>query len=297
MRGMERGVYLAKETVTDHDVVSDEEMESHPFYKMLSRHGLRYFAGIPISPDPHIVASIAVQRAVGRSPFNVSEIEMVTQLGRHAETALRLSLRLINLNISEIGLGESLSRVGIGVFLLDSLARVLFVNPAGKALARSGIGISRQRLEIQPCPERVEIESAIRQATKGVPARNGAAARTMLLHQADGRPAIAIHVLPIVAPSRPEDLILTHAKVIVLAIQPDPGGAADPAQVRDLLGVTLGEAKVAALVGSGLAPREAASRLGIKEETARSALKRVFSKTGVSRQSELSVLLTKLVLR
>ena len=53
----------------------------------------------------------------------------------------------------------------------------------------------------------------------------------------------------------------------------------------------------AALVGSGLAPREAATRLGIGEETARTALKRVFSKVGVSRQSELTALLTKLVLR
>jgi DNA-binding CsgD family transcriptional regulator len=83
----------------------------------------------------------------------------------------------------------------------------------------------------------------------------------------------------------------------VLAIQPEADGPADPAQVRDLLGLTLGEARVAALVGSGLAPREAAARLGIGEETARTALKRVFSKVGVSRQSELTALLTKLVLR
>jgi len=67
--------------------------------------------------------------------------------------------------------------------------------------------------------------------------------------------------------------------------------------VRDVLGLTLGEARVAALVGFGLPPREAASRLGIAEETARNVLKRVFSKVGVSRQSELVGLLTKLVLR
>jgi DNA-binding CsgD family transcriptional regulator len=58
----------------------------------------------------------------------------------------------------------------------------------------------------------------------------------------------------------------------------------------------LGEARMAALVGSGLAPREASKKLGITEETARSVLKQVFSKTGVSRQSELVSLLSKLVL-
>ena len=42
---------------------------------------------------------------------------------------------------------------------------------------------------------------------------------------------------------------------------PAPAGA-DPALVRDILGLTLGEARVAALVGSGMAPRAAAEKLG-----------------------------------
>ena len=49
--------------------------------------------------------------------------------------------------------------------------------------------------------------------------------------------------------------------------------------------------------GAFASPRESAEKLGIAEETARTALKRVFSKTGVSRQSELVALLTKLALR
>ena len=61
--------------------------------------------------------------------------------------------------------------------------------------------------------------------------------------------------------------------------------------------MTLGEARVASLVGAGVPPREAAEKLGISEETARTVLKRVFAKTGISRQSELAGLLTRLVLR
>jgi DNA-binding CsgD family transcriptional regulator len=61
--------------------------------------------------------------------------------------------------------------------------------------------------------------------------------------------------------------------------------------------LTLGEARVASLVGSGLPPRKAAERLGIAEETARNVLKRVFEKLDISRQSELAALLGRLVLR
>jgi DNA-binding CsgD family transcriptional regulator len=297
MRGFERGVFLAKDAVTDSDVVSDQEMETHPFYQLLARHGLKYFAGIPISPDPHIVASIAVQRAIDREPFTDDEIATVTTLGRHAEKSLRLSLQLINLKLSQGGLGEALSKVGIGVFILDTLGRVLFVNPAGVDLAADGLTVSKGSLRIGPCPERAEIEAAIQRAVAGGAQARSIESKAMLVDRLDGKRPIAIHILPIAPSDRAEDRVLTHARAIVLAIQPDADGPADPAQVRDLLGLTLGEARVAALVGSGLPPREAAARLGIGEETARTALKRVFSKVGVSRQSELTALLTKLVLR
>jgi DNA-binding CsgD family transcriptional regulator len=59
-----------------------------------------------------------------------------------------------------------------------------------------------------------------------------------------------------------------------------------------LFSLTLAEARLASLVGSGQSPRDAASRLNITEGTARTVLKRVFSKTGTTRQAELAALLS-----
>ncbi|MGH1569520.1 hypothetical protein ACRAWG_01170 [Methylobacterium sp. P31] len=64
--------------------------------------------------------------------------------------------------------------------------------------------------------------------------------------------------------------------------------------MRDAFKLTLGEARLAALVGAGAAPADAAAALGIADATARTVLKRVFEKIGVSRQSELAALLGKL---
>ena len=93
------------------------------------------------------------------------------------------------------------------------------------------------------------------------------------------------------------EAVLANVQAIVVVTRFERTVPADPTIVRDLLGLTLSEARVAALVGSGIAPQEAAGRLGITEGTARTALKRVFEKTGVSRQGELVALLTKMVLR
>jgi DNA-binding CsgD family transcriptional regulator len=89
---------------------------------------------------------------------------------------------------------------------------------------------------------------------------------------------------------------LTHVRSIVLVIEPKANEPADPALVRDVLGVTLGEARVASLIASGLPPRQASEQLGISEETARTVLKRVYGKVGVSRQSELTALLSRLAI-
>ena len=296
-RGGERGVYLGRDAVSDLDVVSREEMETHPFYKMLARHGLKYFGAIPISPDPRVIASLVVQRSLHKQPFTEFEMDTLTQLGRHAEKSLRLGVRLLDSELTKTGLGEALTRVGIGVFVLDSLGRVLFQNPAGQRLLGHGLNIANEQLSIGPCPEREVIEAAIRQTVGSDVHRQLGDPKPMLIERPGRDRALAIYVLPVRKSEAPAQQMLAHARAIVLVIDPADSGPADPALVRDVLGLTLGEARVAALVGSGLPPREAAAKLGITEETARTALKRVFSKAGVSRQSELTALLTRLVLR
>jgi PAS domain S-box-containing protein len=67
--------------------------------------------------------------------------------------------------------------------------------------------------------------------------------------------------------------------------------------VQSLFGLAPAEARVATLIGSGLSPRQTAEKLGISVGNVRTTLQHVFTKVGVSRQSELAVLLTKLALR
>ena len=121
--------------------------------------------------------------------------------------------------------------------------------------------------------------------------------RPVVLHGiADDIYAVA-YVLPVrTTRDHPFERALFGAQAIVVVRRARGADPFDPGLTRDLLNVTTGEARVAALVGSGLAPREAAERLGISEETARTTLKRVFAKVGVSRQSELAALLSRLTL-
>jgi DNA-binding CsgD family transcriptional regulator len=71
--------------------------------------------------------------------------------------------------------------------------------------------------------------------------------------------------------------------------------ALDPDVIAPAFELTRAEARLAALVAGGAASGQAARRLGIGLETARSQLKAVFAKTGTHRQSGLAALLLRLV--
>lgn len=296
-RVIEGGYLLRGDIVVEHDCVSEEEMATHPYYTEFSaRHGIRWRMAIAVAPDPRIAVWMALQRG-GPSPHSDAARKLAVRLGQHVEKSLRLSIRLFDAELANLGLGEALTRLGIAAFALDSLARVIFSNPAAQRLLGNQIKVINGVLRMGAGSQRVAIDAAVGELLRREAADLPDDGKPILLHRAHASRPLVVYLLPVTVPARSVDQFLTHTRAIVLVIDPKTDDPADPAVVRDLLGLTLGEARVAALVGTGLPPRAAAAKLGIAEETARSALKRVFSKVGVSRQSELAALLTKLVMR
>lgn len=298
VRTRQRGYFFKRDVITDRDLLSPEEMKSDPFYtELLSKHGLKYFAAAMVSPDPRVEVGLSIQRSNTKSEFSEAELNLLERIGPHVERSLRLGIRLMDAELSKVGLGMALARIGIGVFVLDSVGRVLFSNPAANSLIGDGLDIVDDYLflkqrnsdsAITPVKKCVEIED-IENITATV--------RPILIHRRKSERPLTFYLLPIPVLKSTMSSFLTNARAIALVLDPDSGESFEPSLIRDVLGLTLGEARLASLVGSGLRPREAAGKLGITEETARTVLKRVFSKVGVSRQTELAALMTKLILK
>jgi PAS domain S-box-containing protein len=66
--------------------------------------------------------------------------------------------------------------------------------------------------------------------------------------------------------------------------------------LRDILGLTPAEAKIAVYVGSGMRVGEVASHLGLSKETVRTELAHSFGKMGISSQAQLAVVVGNLFL-
>jgi DNA-binding CsgD family transcriptional regulator len=280
--------------VTDLDLFTAEEIETIPIYiHFFTPYDVYWCAAVFVSPDPDTQAILTVQRAKARTPFAPHEMHMVNLLARHVERSLKLSMRLFDAEHCNLGMREILSRLGIGVFALDHDMRVAFANPA----SRNGFDVicetgeaSEPRLTVAV---RRKIERALAQKGQG----GSHEPVNIVIERGPSAPPLTLYVLPVTESSAATHDLLTRARALVLMIDSGGDAAPDPALVRDILGLTLGEARVAALVGSGMAPKVAAERLGIAESTARTVLKRVFAKAGVSRQSELVALFGKRSLR
>ncbi|WP_333825365.1 helix-turn-helix transcriptional regulator [Pinisolibacter sp.] len=295
LRGAELAYAFPDDGVTDRDIVTDEETRTHPIYTdFLIPHGIGWFAAADVAPDPQIYAVISVQRRYDAPRFTDEEVRLVSRLGHHVEQSLRLSIRLIDAEVTRDGLAAALAAMKIGLFGLDSLGRITTTNAAGRALLDNGLSIADHRLAPRDHAAHIEFVETF-EAARGDLAAVGP--KTMILRTGDETDPLLLHFLPVSGGDAITDTFLMTTRVFVLVSRIGRNDPVDPAILRDLMGLTLAEARVATLVGNGLAPKAAAGRLGITEETARTVLKRVFSKTGVSRQSELVALLAGLVIR
>src|SRR5882757_3503243 len=87
--------------ITDRHFATAEEIEAHPIYaEFLARHGLRWVAGTHISPDARTFVSVNLQRSSEKQPFTDDELETLGRLGTHAEKSLRLSMRLLDTELT-----------------------------------------------------------------------------------------------------------------------------------------------------------------------------------------------------
>ena len=81
---------------------------------------------------------------------------------------------------------------------------------------------------------------------------------------------------------------------MVLIVDPNRRLAPDPALLREALGLTPTESRIASLLASGLRSDAIAERLGISPATVASHLKSIFAKTETHRQTDLVALLLSL---
>jgi DNA-binding CsgD family transcriptional regulator len=200
----------------------------------------------------------------------------------HLRRAVGVFRRMHRLALERHLLASALDRVATGVLVLDAGGRIVVRNRvADRLLAETDAlrpGIEGHGIE-HATSERLR-RALVGAARSGVEA--GAPSVTWLPRPGVGRP------LEVVAFGCCGDLGGTHERAsVVFVVDPERGLEIPTGILRRLFGLTSAEASLACEIVAGRTVEQAAERLGVSHETARSRLKLVFLKTNTHRQSEL----------
>lgn len=179
-------------------------------------------------------------------------------------------------------LRTALDRVGLAVFLVTKAGQLAFTNTAARQLLEQGTGLYERRgaLHASNRADSVALEAALDHVIDA--GRDSATLPLLIIHREDAAP-LTISIVPSpFATVEPDEV-----GAIVFAVDPDMDITDLAAAVCRAFDLTRVETALACQLASGRTLQEATAQMRLKSETAKSYLRSIFSKMGVSRQSDL----------
>lgn len=272
-RGLELMVPGA--AITNPQLVSPREWRGSEFWNDFARPqdaAARAIVIASVSPQ-RLASGMSLLRSARSGEFSPDEQAALRMLAPHLARAFALRGRLAALD----GALGALDCLPLGVLALDARGRLVEANRAGQRVLECADGLSVER-------GTVRAGAAFQRAVAEVAASTTRQPAALRVTRPSDRPPWSVLVAP--ASARPG---LAAARAVVLVFVSDPAAVPLPraALLEKLYGFTPAEADLAAELMRGASLHEAADRLAITANTARTHLKRIFAKTQVRRQSEL----------
>ncbi|GAB5505888.1 MAG: hypothetical protein Rhirs2KO_10510 [Rhizobiaceae bacterium] len=229
--------------------------------------------------------TLYVFRQAGKPGFDTEEASvceiLVSQLARGMELSARLGASEIERNLYS----SVMDRLSVGVVIIDLNGRILKCSAtAEEALAaRDGLQIQAGKLRATCAKEDRELQGAMKAAAQSVIDGEFSATRGLSLTKLSGSRNLGVIVQPVAGKFGQGQ----PASVAVYIRDPEANSEVEGELVRQLFDLTPAEAAVARRLTAGLTLEDAAASLAISRNTARAHLRSIFSKSGITRQTEL----------
>ncbi|MEO3388831.1 helix-turn-helix transcriptional regulator [Mesorhizobium sp. CAU 1741] len=241
--------------------------------------GLRSVYASSNADDTHY--GLRLFRATDHASLSQDDCAVAEVLVAHIARALELAARIDGSAVEKSLYSDALDRLNVGVILVDQSGRLCSVSALAERFLASRDGIQAQlgRLRATSASEDRLLQSAIRDAISG----DGiGVSRGISLTKESGARTLGVMVRPM-AGRRPGAV----ARAVVYVRDCDVAPEVESEFVRQIFDLTPAEAAVTRRLTSGLSLEDAATSLDISRNTARAHLRSIFSKSGISRQTEL----------
>jgi len=243
-------------------------------------HTLTTEAGDPIG-------SLTIFRADGQGPFTEDECCDADQYVPHLRRAVDVHVQLHGVQRVHLALAEVMDRLPMGMLLLDSARQVVVQNRAAERIFASedGLRIDRGGPNAADARENAAFQLLIADAMEGKVERAFASRGFLSVSRPSGKRPLSVMVTPLREVAQRTSV--GEAVVALFVTDPEEKRISGAKALEKLYGLTQSEAEILRLLSMGMSLEEAADERGVSMNTARSHIKHMFSKTGVSRQGEL----------
>jgi DNA-binding CsgD family transcriptional regulator/PAS domain-containing protein len=247
----------------------------------------RYTIGNTMIAEQGTVANLTLLRPHGVPTFAASEVRAFERMSVHMTRALQVAVRLERTADQRDSALRAFDGLVHGVMMVDSHGRLLYANAAAEALLRRRAGLQLREGVLRTVVEREQ--RAIDALLRSVLPQSGGGPADGLGSVAiggglPGRPLTVRAVRVVSAQTR---YLPARAAALLTLDDPQMLPESPDAILARLFGATPAESRLAIALADGASLRQAAERLGITYETARSYLKVLFRKTDSRRQSQL----------
>ena len=291
-----KGLVQPGSVYTDQDLLPENEFHSSLLYReFLSRVGIGRVCGAVLSADlpgqPFI--NLSVYRKPDAPAFNANERHIMGQFLPHLTRALMLMMRL-DFNRQRLqSLCVAFDDLSVGVVLLNQRQEMVFANTAARSIFDRGDGLylhNRRLMSRHVCKAYgTHLDAWLAQWCADPEMQSN----TLEIQRSPGQ-------LGYILKCRPLDFTggfcgTDAARHMVLITDPDRGIWPSPEALRQKLGLTAAEARVALLLAQGATYRSLAEQIGVAEETVRSHVKSIYSKTKINQKAKLTQTIMSLV--
>jgi len=279
------GVVLLEEEICPRSLT----LKSEFYHDYLVPMGSTRSLGPVIHRDEQRAVTIPSMRIESREPFGEEQRMLARQLLPHVTRAFQILERLHVLKASEDVIGS----LPFGVAFLTNSGYVVYSNRAAEQIFEEADGIRVQfgTLTGGSRQSTSDLKAAIDQAAHVD--RATAWPRIALIERPSLRRSYQVLTFP-VRGGLPQFRGLRVPSLAVFIVDPEQQLVQAPEILADMFGLTRKEAEVAARLAEGKSVQQLAGELGMRYETARTHMRRIFDKTSTSRQSGLVSLIARI---
>ncbi|WP_084421523.1 helix-turn-helix transcriptional regulator [Henriciella litoralis] len=279
-----------------HELISPEELEQNAFFQRLMKPGgVQHYIGMCFGEPRGWRCLIRLMNKPDMPDYDETDRQLLRALHTHLETALSLFAELKRSRFELNEFHASLDRLVIGVFVLDGSGKLLDANRTARSIAarNSLVRVLDDTLHINNSALNSKFKNALE---RGLAAREFEPDHQFVETLRLESPAGERFEMLVRNVGRHDRFVGTRMPAVIVYISDhDDRMSIHDNLLEKLFGLTPTEARLAALLASGMSLTDAAGHLGVTENTVRKYSKTVYSKLGVHRQAELVRLILKSV--